>query len=144
MSTGSAQAIDIADLTVAYRDKPVLWDVDLQVPEGVLCAIVGPNGAGKTTLIKAALGLIDAAAGRVDISVVERDGVVHIDVRDDGRGFDTGQDAAGFGLIGMRERVARHGGLLRAGPAAGRSGFAVSAFLPYAAAPGVDPDHVHA
>jgi manganese/zinc/iron transport system ATP- binding protein len=57
--------VDIADLTVAYRDQPVLWDVDLEVPEGVLCAIVGPNGAGKTTLIKAALGLVPAAAGRV-------------------------------------------------------------------------------
>jgi manganese/zinc/iron transport system ATP- binding protein len=60
-----ALALDVADLTVAYRDKPVLWDVDLAVPAGVLCAIVGPNGAGKTTLIKAALGLVDAAAGRV-------------------------------------------------------------------------------
>ena len=58
-------AIDVADLTVAYRDQPVLWDVDLQVPEGVLMAIVGPNGAGKTTLIKAILGLIPKAAGRV-------------------------------------------------------------------------------
>ncbi|MFH1701194.1 MAG: metal ABC transporter ATP-binding protein [Candidatus Zixiibacteriota bacterium] len=58
-------AIDIEDMTVAYRDKPVLWDVDLIVPQGVLMAIVGPNGAGKTTLIKAALGLITPAAGRV-------------------------------------------------------------------------------
>jgi manganese/zinc/iron transport system ATP- binding protein len=58
-------AVDVADLTVAYRDQPVLWDVDLQVPEGVLMAIVGPNGAGKTTLIKAVLGLLPKAAGRV-------------------------------------------------------------------------------
>ena len=57
-------AIDITDLTVAYQDKPVLWDVDLQVPTGVLLAIVGPNGAGKTTLIKAALGLIKPVAGQ--------------------------------------------------------------------------------
>ena len=33
-------AIDITDLTVAYQDKPVLWDIDLQVPQGVLLAIV--------------------------------------------------------------------------------------------------------
>jgi manganese/zinc/iron transport system ATP- binding protein len=58
-------AIDVADLTVAYRDKPVLWDVDMEVPEGILMAIVGPNGAGKTTLIKSILGLIEPAAGQV-------------------------------------------------------------------------------
>jgi manganese/zinc/iron transport system ATP- binding protein len=58
-------AVEVADLTVAYREKPVLWDVDLTVPAGVLMAIVGPNGAGKTTLIKAILGLVSPAAGRV-------------------------------------------------------------------------------
>jgi manganese/zinc/iron transport system ATP- binding protein len=58
-------AVDVEDLTVAYRDRPVLWDVDLQVPSGVLLAIIGPNGAGKTTLIKSILGLIKPAAGRV-------------------------------------------------------------------------------
>jgi len=59
------QAIEVTDMTVAYGDKPVLWDVDLSVPQGVLMAVVGPNGAGKTTLIKAILGLIPAAAGQV-------------------------------------------------------------------------------
>lgn len=58
-------AIEVADLTVAYQDKPVLWDVDLDVPSGTLMAIVGPNGAGKTTLLKAILGLIKPAAGQV-------------------------------------------------------------------------------
>jgi manganese/zinc/iron transport system ATP- binding protein len=58
-------AIEVTDLTVAYHDKPVLWDVDLEVPHGVLMAIVGPNGAGKTTLMKAILGLAPIAAGRV-------------------------------------------------------------------------------
>ncbi len=58
-------AIEVMDLTVAYGEKPVLWDVDLKVPRGVLLAIVGPNGAGKSTLIKAILGLIRPAAGQV-------------------------------------------------------------------------------
>jgi manganese/zinc/iron transport system ATP- binding protein len=58
-------AIEVRDLTVAYRDKPVLWDIDLEVPQGALMAIVGPNGAGKTTLIKAILGLVPKAAGDV-------------------------------------------------------------------------------
>jgi manganese/zinc/iron transport system ATP- binding protein len=58
-------AIQVHDLTVAYREQPVLWDVDLEIPAGVLQAIVGPNGAGKTTLIKAVLGLVRPAAGEV-------------------------------------------------------------------------------
>ena len=61
----STPAIEVADLTVAYREQPVLWDVDLTVPAGVLMGIVGPNGAGKTTLIKAILGLVRPAAGRI-------------------------------------------------------------------------------
>jgi manganese/zinc/iron transport system ATP- binding protein len=60
-------AIQVDDLTVAYNYKPVLWDIDLVVPEGVLMAIVGPNGAGKSTLIKAILGIIDPIAGSVAI-----------------------------------------------------------------------------
>lgn len=58
-------AVEVTDLTVAYGEKPVLWDVDLSVPEHLLLAIVGPNGAGKTTLIKTILGLIEPAAGQV-------------------------------------------------------------------------------
>lgn len=60
-------AIEVTDLTVAYRDKPVLWDVDLAVPPGILMAIIGPNGAGKTTLIKSILGLLKPAAGQIQI-----------------------------------------------------------------------------
>jgi manganese/zinc/iron transport system ATP- binding protein len=60
-------AIAVRDLTVAYDDRPVLWDVDLDVPAGVLMAIVGPNGAGKTTMIKAMLNLVRPAAGQVEI-----------------------------------------------------------------------------
>jgi len=61
----NSKAIEVTDLTVAYRETPVLWDIDLDVPPGVLLAIVGPNGAGKTTLIKAILGLVRPAAGNV-------------------------------------------------------------------------------
>jgi len=55
----------IDDLTVAYRRKPVLWDVDIDIPEGKLVGIVGPNGAGKSTLIKACLGLVPQTSGRI-------------------------------------------------------------------------------
>lgn len=64
-ATNEKVAVEVSDLTVAYHTKPVLWDVDLTVPAGVLMAIVGPNGAGKTTLLKAILGLVPLAAGQV-------------------------------------------------------------------------------
>lgn len=59
--------VAIHDMTVAYNRKPVLWDVDLDVPEGTLVGIIGPNGAGKSTLIKAVLDLIPRASGDVMI-----------------------------------------------------------------------------
>jgi manganese/zinc/iron transport system ATP- binding protein len=63
----TSMALQVTDLTVAYNEKPVLWDIDLDVPASILMAIVGPNGAGKTTLIKSILGLLKPAAGQVAI-----------------------------------------------------------------------------
>lgn len=59
--------VSIHDMTVAYHRKPVLWDVDLDIPEGRLVGLIGPNGAGKSTLIKAILDLVPLASGRVRI-----------------------------------------------------------------------------
>ncbi len=55
--------LTVHDLTVAYQRKPVVWDVELNIPEGKLVGIVGPNGAGKSTLIKACLDLIPKTSG---------------------------------------------------------------------------------
>lgn len=57
----------ISDLTVAYQRKPVLWDVQFEVPRGDLVGIVGPNGAGKSTLIKAVMDLIPRSSGRIEV-----------------------------------------------------------------------------
>jgi len=65
--SGMEPAVKVEDLTVAYGERPVLWDVDMEVPAGVLMAVVGPNGAGKTSLIKAITGLVRPVAGYVTI-----------------------------------------------------------------------------
>jgi signal transduction histidine kinase len=44
-------------------------------------------------------------AGRAVVEVHEREGAVHLSVRDDGDGFDPAARTAGFGLLGMRERA---------------------------------------
>ncbi len=66
-ATAAAPALAVHDLTVAYRDIPVLWDINLAVPAGTLAAVIGPNGAGKSTLLKAILGLVPAASGHAEI-----------------------------------------------------------------------------
>jgi manganese/zinc/iron transport system ATP- binding protein len=63
----SAPILDVHDVTVAYRQRPVLWDVDLELHEPSLVAVIGPNGAGKSTLIKAILGLVARASGEIRI-----------------------------------------------------------------------------
>ena len=62
-----ATPLEIHDLTVSYDKKPVIWGVDLAVPEGKLVGIIGPNGAGKSTLIKAIMGHIPLSSGWVKI-----------------------------------------------------------------------------
>ena len=54
-------------LTVAYRGRPALTDVDLHVAAGERVALVGPNGAGKSTLLRAVAGLVEPATGGVEL-----------------------------------------------------------------------------
>ncbi|MGO1536880.1 MAG: metal ABC transporter ATP-binding protein [Yaniella sp.] len=62
----SALVCSTTGLAVAYRDDPVLYDVDFAVPTGAIMGIIGPNGAGKSTLIKAMLGLVKPLTGTID------------------------------------------------------------------------------
>lgn len=56
-------ALEIHDVTVAFDRKPVLWNIDLTIPQGKLVGIIGPNGAGKSTLIKAVMGILPLSSG---------------------------------------------------------------------------------
>ncbi|MCB9030728.1 MAG: metal ABC transporter ATP-binding protein [Deltaproteobacteria bacterium] len=58
--------LSVHAMTVAYHQKPVLWDIDYDAPLGSLIAIVGPNGAGKTTFMKACLEIIPVASGTIE------------------------------------------------------------------------------
>lgn len=60
-------ALEVHNLTIAYHRRPVLWDVDFAIPEGVLVGVIGPNGAGKSTLLKGVMGLLPLASGSVSL-----------------------------------------------------------------------------
>ena len=56
------------DVTFHYAgQKSLLEDVHLSVEPGALTMLIGPNGAGKSTLMKILAGLLEAAAGTVQI-----------------------------------------------------------------------------
>lgn len=52
-------------LTLGYGSRTVVHDLDLQVPEGRVTAIVGPNGCGKSTLLRGMSRLLRPKDGRV-------------------------------------------------------------------------------
>jgi iron complex transport system ATP-binding protein len=60
-------AIRTERLTVAYRGRPAISDVDLSIEPGDRIALVGPNGAGKSTLLRAIAGLVEPTAGTVEL-----------------------------------------------------------------------------
>jgi iron complex transport system ATP-binding protein len=61
-------AIRTERLTVAYRGRPAISDIDLSVEPGDRIALVGPNGAGKSTLLRAIAGLVEPTAGTVELA----------------------------------------------------------------------------
>ena len=67
MSNDPNVPLSVYDLTVAYHRKPVIWDLEFDLPPGSLIGVVGPNGAGKSTLLKAVMDLVPKASGRVSV-----------------------------------------------------------------------------
>ena len=57
--------IRITGLTKRFGALQVLREIDLDIADGRVTAIVGPNGAGKTTLMKAILGLTRSDGGKI-------------------------------------------------------------------------------
>jgi len=65
----SVPVLAVRGLAHAYPDgHQALFGVDLEIHAGERVAILGPNGAGKTTLVLHLNGLLEAGAGRVEVS----------------------------------------------------------------------------
>lgn len=61
----------VRNLGKAYKKRPVLRDVSMDLNRGEVVALLGPNGAGKTTCFYAIAGLVTPEAGRVTIDGVD-------------------------------------------------------------------------
>jgi len=61
-------AIHTHGLTKHYGNRPVLRDIDLELPWGEVLSLFGPNGAGKTTLVRLLAGLTRPTGGSIRIA----------------------------------------------------------------------------
>jgi len=57
--------LEVSNLEVFYRDREAVSNVSFSLQPGQIAGLLGPNGAGKSTVLKAMLGLIPTAKGRV-------------------------------------------------------------------------------
>lgn len=62
---GEVKLLLVRNLDVAYDGVQVLFNVNFEIDEGEVVALLGTNGAGKSTLLKAIAGVVPAAAGAV-------------------------------------------------------------------------------
>jgi signal transduction histidine kinase len=118
---------DLDSLAAAAPDLPVTVHA-----EGDLSAL--PSGVEMSAyrIVQEALTNVRRHAGTVkfvDVSVVRDNGSLVVEVNDDGRGASVTPQSGGFGIIGMRERVAAFHGDLTAGPRSG-GGWRVRATFP--------------
>ncbi len=62
---GRSKILLVRDLNVGYDGLQVLFDVNMEVAEGEVVALLGTNGAGKSTLLRAVTGITEADFGAV-------------------------------------------------------------------------------
>lgn len=68
MNTTPHTLIDVSNLEARYGEETVLKDVNLEVRQGEILAIIGGSGCGKTTLLRHMVGLNPPAGGHITIA----------------------------------------------------------------------------
>lgn len=122
---------DLSDLVTTAADLPVCVHAD-----GELGGLPPGVEVSAYRIVQEALTNVRRHAGpvrQVDVSVARDAARLVVEISDDGRGASVTPSANGFGLVGMRERVAAYDGELLAGPRAG-GGWRVRATFPLRAA----------
>ena len=57
--------IETRGLTLRHDGQVALRDVNFNIEPGEIVTIVGPNGSGKSSLLRALIGALKPAAGKV-------------------------------------------------------------------------------
>lgn len=67
--------LEIKNLSFAYRDHPVLQDINFDTRPGEFLSVLGPNGVGNSTLFRCILGILRDYQGRILLDVREARGI---------------------------------------------------------------------
>lgn len=70
MTTMSSPRLEARGLTLGYDGTPVVEDLTLAVPHGLVTTVIGPNGCGKSTLLRGLARLLRPQAGEVTLDGV--------------------------------------------------------------------------
>ena len=76
-------ALQFNDLSLGYNKLPAVQNLQTQIAEGSLTAIVGPNGAGKSTLLKGVTGSLAPMRGRVGLGTLKREDIAYLPQQSD-------------------------------------------------------------
>ena len=76
-------ALAFQDLTLGYDRLPAVRDLQAEIAEGSLTAIVGPNGAGKSTLLKGGMGTLSPMEGEVSFGSLTREDIAYLPQQSD-------------------------------------------------------------
>ena len=57
--------IQVTNLNKRFKKNHVLRDLNLELNQPGITALLGPNGSGKTTLVKSILGLVITDTGQI-------------------------------------------------------------------------------
>mgnify|MGYP005845384123 CR=1 FL=1 len=63
-----APCLRVTDLSLGYRQRPVLRGISFAVGVGELLGVIGPNGSGKSTLLRGIAGTLRPTAGRIRVA----------------------------------------------------------------------------
>lgn len=66
-----SETIRTANLTKSFRRLKAVNDLNLEVHQGSIYALVGPNGAGKTTTIKVLMNILEPTSGKAEVLGVD-------------------------------------------------------------------------
>lgn len=56
----------VETIDVFYHEFHALWEISLEVEEGLVVSIIGANGAGKSTLLNAIAGVLAPVRGKIE------------------------------------------------------------------------------